>query len=75
MLANDKFKINGELFNKIFHNVKPNQPKELMYNIYSLIEETNNDNEAQSEVLSESTIQDAFAPKDIFEIANFKSLI
>lgn len=67
-----KLNINGELFNQIFHIDKPCKAEELRYNIYSIMEEIHNDSEAQPEALSESIINDAFAPKDIFEIAKFK---
>lgn len=67
-----KFKINDELFNQIFHIDSLCQAEELKDKIYSVIEEIPNDNEAQAEVFSESTIDDVFTTKNTLKIINLK---
>lgn len=67
-----KFKINDELFNQIFPIDSLCQAEELKDKIYSVIEEIPNDNEAQVEVFSESTIDDVFTTKNTLKIINLK---
>lgn len=67
-----KFRINDELFNQIFSIDSFGQAEELKNKIYSVIEEVSNDNEAQAEVFSESTIDDVFTTKNTLKIINLK---
>ena len=67
-----KFRINDELFNKIFSIDSFCQSEELKNKIYSVIEEISCDNEVQAEVFSESTIDDVFTTKNTLKIINLK---
>lgn len=66
-----KYRINEDLFNQIFSPSSPQQAEILRNKIYSVIEETEV-TIAESEEISESTVDDIFSVRRTLKIINLK---